>query len=272
MADVFRVLTLNLWGVGGNWPARREVVSAGLRELAPDLIAFQEAFKTDDRDSVSEVLGPDYRVVHQSRGLIGDGNCAAIASRWPLGAVEEIDLHLTPRTAGFPVVTMIARVHAPGLLGDVLFANHLPSWEPELEHERELQALAATSRLEELVVDGQHVVLAGDLDAVPDASSIRFLRGLQSIGGTSVRYRDAWESAHPGDPGHTFTPRNPLMRSSDKHDDPARRIDYVFVRCDEHGPTLSVEGCLLAFDRPAAGIWATDHFGVVADLASRATP
>jgi hypothetical protein len=65
-------------------------------------------------------------------------------------------------------------------------------------------------RVEELAA-GRHVVLAGDLDATPDAASIRFLRGLQSLGGTSAYHRDVWEWTHPGDSGHTFTTENPLM-------------------------------------------------------------
>jgi endonuclease/exonuclease/phosphatase family metal-dependent hydrolase len=99
-------------------------------------------------------------------------------------------------------------------------------------------------------------VLVGDLDAAPEASSIRFLRGLQSLGGASVCYRDAWPSVHPDDPGHTFT----------QGEDPARRIDYVFVRCDTHGPTLAIRGCDLAFSEPRGDVWASDHFGVLADL------
>jgi hypothetical protein len=58
---------------------------------------------------------------------------------------------------------------------------------------------------------GMHVVLAGDFDARPESASIRFWRGLQSLGGMSVCYRDAWGSMHPGETGHTFTARNPLM-------------------------------------------------------------
>jgi endonuclease/exonuclease/phosphatase family metal-dependent hydrolase len=77
-----RVLTLNLWGRGGDWPSRRRVLRDGLRELSPDLIAFQEAFKLGDEDSVAEILGADYHVHHQATGLLGDGNCAAVASRW----------------------------------------------------------------------------------------------------------------------------------------------------------------------------------------------
>ena len=45
-----------------------------------------------------------------------------------------------------------------------------------------------------------------------------------------------------------------------------RRIDYVMVRCTDHGPGLDVNACELAFDQPVGGVWASDHFGVVADL------
>ncbi|GII81893.1 hypothetical protein Sru01_68750 [Sphaerisporangium rufum] len=45
-----------------------------------------------------------------------------------------------------------------------------------------------------------------------------------------------------------------------------RRIDYVLVRCAGNGPTLRLAGCRRIFDRPAAGVWAGDHFGVLADL------
>jgi hypothetical protein len=38
------------------------------------------------------------------------------------------------------------------------------------------------------------------------------------------------------------------------------------VRCDEHGPTLDVASCALAFDEARSGTWASDHFGVVADF------
>jgi endonuclease/exonuclease/phosphatase family metal-dependent hydrolase len=263
-----RVLTLNHWGVGGDWPLRREVIRAGVGGLRPDLIAFQEAFKDGERDSVAELTGSDYHVVHQETGLLGDGNCAAIASRWPPAHVHELDQQLTSRTGAFPATTLIAEIEAPGPVGPLLFVNHLPSWEPQLELERELQTVAAARRIEELVVERpRHVVLAGDLDATPDASSIRFLRGLQSLGGLSVCYRDAWESAHSGDPGHTFTTRNPLvMEDSDVRQEISRRIDYVFVRCDEHGPTLEISRCELAFAEPVGGTWASDHLGVVGDL------
>ena len=263
-----RVATLNLWSVGGHWDGRREVLRNGFGELRPDLIAFQEAYKTEDRDTVAEILAPEYQIVHQTQGLLGDGNCAAIASRWPVSELRELDQQISPRTADFPVTTLIAEIDAPNPIGPLLFVNHLPSWKAQLEHERELQTVVAARCVEDTIVERpMHVVLAGDLDAVPGASSIRFLRGLQSLGGTSVCYRDAWESAHPREDGHTFTLRNPLMmEESDVVQERSRRIDYIFVRADEHGPTLQISSCELLFDQPVDGVWASDHFGLVADL------
>lgn len=87
----------------------------------------------------------------------------------------------------------------------------------------------------------------------------------------SVCYRDAWEAAHPGEPGHTFTPENPTMPTGEKGYwliEPGRRIDYVLVRCSGHGPTLDIRSCERLFDRPVRGTWASDHFGVTADLAT----
>jgi endonuclease/exonuclease/phosphatase family metal-dependent hydrolase len=263
-----RVLTLNQWGMGGDWLARRSLLNDGIRELAPDLIAFQEAVKTDEHDTAAELVGADYHIVHQTRNLLGDGNCAAIATRWPPRRVIELDQRLTPRAADFPATTLLAEVETPDPIGSVLFVNHLPSWKPQHELERELQTVAAARHIEAIVAERpMHVVLAGDLDAVPEATSIRFLRGLQSLDGTSVYYRDAWEAIHEGEAGYTFTVRNPLMLDdSDVRQEVSRRIDYVFVRCDENGPTLAIADCALAFDKPVGGVWASDHFGVIADL------
>ena len=48
-----------------------------------------------------------------------------------------------------------------------------------------------------------------------------------------------------------------------------RRIDHVFVRCSANGPTMDIRACKRLFDEPVDGVWATDHFGVVADLSAQ---
>jgi endonuclease/exonuclease/phosphatase family metal-dependent hydrolase len=259
-----RVLTQNLWGIRGGWEARREVLRHGIGLLEPDLIAFIEAIKTAEYDQVADLLGEGFHIAHQTERE-PDGQGASIASRWPLGELHEVDQQLTPRVAGFAATTMVVEVDAPAPYAPLVFANHVPNWQLQYERERELQTVAAARFIEDLVGDGDtHVVLAGDLTSDPDSANVRFLTGRQSLEGTSVCYRDAWEAVHPGQPGATYTSENALLWDWDW---PFKRLDYVFVRCGEHGgPTLAIQACELMFDRPVDGVWASDHFGVVADL------
>lgn len=270
--DRLRVVSMNLFGRRVEWDRRRPVIAAGLADLRPDLVAFQETIKSDHVDQAAEVLGAEYQLVHQTNrdaaddtGDVEAGQGFSIASRWPLGQIRELDLHLTPRTAEFACGLLTVEVQVPGPIGPVLFAFHNPSWKLNMAYERELQAVAAAGFIEaQLEERPMHVVLAGDLDADPTAASTRFWTGRQSLNGMSVCYRDAWESAHPDDPGHTFTPDNPLMNSWDW---PFRRIDYLFVRCGVHGgPTLAIDKCERIFDQPVDGVWASDHYGLLADL------
>jgi len=152
-------------------------------------------------------------------------------------------------------------------LGRVLVAHHKPSWPFTYEHEREQQALRAARAIESHVADGVHAVVLGDFDATPDAASMLFWRGRRSLDGVSVCYQDAWETLHPTDPGLTFTADNPLVRAGEVATAVSRRIDYVLVRAVRHGPTLAVTACRRVLDAPVNGVWASDHFGVVADLA-----
>jgi endonuclease/exonuclease/phosphatase family metal-dependent hydrolase len=261
-----RVATLNLWGQHGEWKERRSVLVDGLRNLQADILAFQEAVVTEGYDQVADLLGASYHVAHQA-GRDAEGTGLSIASRWQVGEVWEETLHISPRAD--PSETAVAEILAPGPLGTLLFAHHNASWQLGFERERELQAVAASRLIEDLLDERElsHVILAGDFNAAPDSASVRFWRGLQSLGKTSVCYRDAWESAHPGEPGHTFTPRNPLVTGGDNWPlELGRRIDYVMVRCSNHGPALDVCACERIFEESVDGVWASDHFGVVADL------
>jgi endonuclease/exonuclease/phosphatase family metal-dependent hydrolase len=272
MTDRVRVLTMNLLAPEhADWERRRPVLTDGLRTLRPDVVALQETMWGDGTDQAVELLGPGYQVARHP-GRAPDGVGAVMASRWPLGAVHEVDLHVTPRTADFPWCAALAvEVLAPPPLGPLLFVHHKPNW--QYGFERELQAVATARFVEELLAGRDlQVVLAGDFDDPPDSASIRFLTGPQSLEGTSVCYEDTWAAVRPGEPGHTFSPRNPLVTAGEMALERGRRIDYVMVRCGAHGPRFEVAGCAPAFDEPVGGVWASDHFGVVADLALPGRP
>jgi endonuclease/exonuclease/phosphatase family metal-dependent hydrolase len=268
---IVRVATLNAFGLREDWPARRAVMAAGFAGLSADLVAMQEVVVGGGYDQVRDVLGETYHVEHHGERE-SDGQGISIASRWPVTAVHEVDLHVGPRPAGFACSALVAEVQVPGPVGRVVFVNHLPDWQLTHEAERERQTVTIARFIEDLVAGERvHVVVAGDMDATPDAASIRFWTGKQSLDGFSVCYRDVWAAARPGEPGHTFTPANWLTVTAEAGEwalEPGRRIDHILVRCTDYGPTLAVAGCRRLFDEPVGSVWASDHFGVTADLST----
>jgi exonuclease III len=203
-----RVATLNLWGRRGAWDERRLVLIDGFRRLQPDLVAFQEAVVGDGYDQVTDILGTGYHIAHQA-SRERDGTGLSIASRWEVGKVWEETLHVTPRVD--PSKIAVAEILAPdSLIGTLLFAHHNASWQLSFERERELQAVAGSRLVEDLLGKQEisHVVLAGDFNAAPDSASVRFWKGLQSLGDTSVCYRDAWESTPRGSRSHVYAPQS----------------------------------------------------------------
>ena len=229
---MIRVATQNIWSRHGDWPARRRVLREGLARF--ELVALQEAF--DDQPRV--VLGGHEIAHRRDRGV-------AIASRWPIARIHEPESD-----------SLVAEIEAP--FGRVLFACHAASYELPAEHVREREAVALVRLIEAL--EPEHAIVAGDLNATPESASVRFLLGLQSLDAMSVAYRDA------GPPARTFTPENPRMPVGEGGKwalEPGRRIDYVLVR----GTTLAVRRRMRLFDAPVGGVWASDHFGVAAELA-----
>ncbi|MEU8352984.1 endonuclease/exonuclease/phosphatase family protein [Streptomyces sp. NPDC048845] len=269
MAERLRVLTMNVLAPEyADWPRRRRVIADELRALRPDVVALQEVTP----GGPAELLGEGWHITgHPHRGPDGVG--AALALRRPPRAVHRRDLFVTDRARAQPWCGVAAaEVPGPGEMGPLLVVHHKPSWPYDHERERELQAVSCARFVEEILAGRDadaappHVLLLGDFDAAPDAASIRFLTGRQSLDGRSVCYRDAWPAARPGEPGHTFSPRNELVRAGDMAGDPGRRIDYVMVRCGPHGPSLDVAACDRVLVDPVAGVQASDHYGVVADL------
>ena len=160
--------------------------------------------------------------------------------------------------------------------GDLLFIATTTSWRLAAELARERQAVALTD------LDARHrqplpTIIAGDFNASPDAASIRYLKGLQSLGGRSVRYHDAWEVAGEAH-GYTWSVDNPNANSEIgmivRQPHHRRRVDYVFVGSWDAHPKAACEvrAASLAFDQPVDGIWLSDHFGVVADLEISGVP
>jgi endonuclease/exonuclease/phosphatase family metal-dependent hydrolase len=262
-----RVYTHNIFHGEANRKQRQDLLAAGIRALDPDVLVLQETIVTPGEDQVANLLPAGYDIVHsRARGEKGDG--VSIASRWPITATSEPDLAVvSPRTHDFACTALLASIAAPPPIGPLLVVNHFPDYHTTHELERERQAVIVAREIEHLVAaDPRHVILAGDMDADPDAASMRFFAGKQSLGEMSVCYVNAWDIHHAGEPGATFGAANPLAPATW----PFSRIDHILLRCgDDDLPTLEVTRCELAFDEPHDGIYASDHFGLVADFDPR---
>src|SRR3954466_3822524 len=120
MLTRLRVGTRNPWGMRGAWEERLPVLASGLRALGADVVTLQETILTDAADQAAELLGPGYRLGEQrgrepaapgsgragrgERGPAGQG--IPTGSRWPVGEVHELDLHVTERTHDFACTTL----------------------------------------------------------------------------------------------------------------------------------------------------------------------
>jgi endonuclease/exonuclease/phosphatase family metal-dependent hydrolase len=271
-ANSVRVVTLNVYGPANpDWERRHELLRSTLRGLDADVLALQEV-PVDDQAFLDDLVGPGYHFAHFSRPS-ADGVGGTLASRWPQRDLVEVDLRITDRCREtLPwCATRIVEVQSP--LGAMVIAHHKPSWPFPFELEREGQAVLAARALEEHIGDRDvHAVVLGDFDATPDSASVSFWRGRRSLDGISVCYQDVWELAHPDEAGRTFDLENPLVRDGEVATAVSRRIDYILVRAGLHGPTLQVRDCGRLLDGPVDGVWASDHYGVVADLALPAQP
>jgi endonuclease/exonuclease/phosphatase family metal-dependent hydrolase len=162
------------------------------------------------------------------------------------------------------------RVETP--LGAVVVANHFPDAAVDREDERERQALLVHHRVTARCAPDVPVILGGDLDAEPDAASVRFLAGVQSLQGESASYRRAWDAVHPGERCVTIDPEhNPLTTGMRRW--PYRQIDHLFVRTGPDGLTsLEILDCARVHDGPVDGVWASDHYGLRLDLGPASPP
>jgi endonuclease/exonuclease/phosphatase family metal-dependent hydrolase len=258
-----RVLTLNVWNRSGPWEARLGIIRDGIRRLDPDLIGLQEIIAHESASqavAIAEGLGYEtaFGAAHDVGGGFLFGN--AVLSRFPIAASRVFPL---PNGGSDEHRSLLFAAIASPQGKIPFFVTHL-NWKFHHGMVREAQVQAIAEHVKaEAPISGLPPVLVGDFNAEPDATEIRFLRGLHSLGGKSTFFGDCFGQVGTG-PGYTFdATRNPFAAPT--HEYP-RRIDYIFVR----GPDSQARGKPLAakvvFEEVEEGIAATDHYGVYAEI------
>jgi endonuclease/exonuclease/phosphatase family metal-dependent hydrolase len=262
---VVRVLTWNVWGRNGPWEQRVDAIAAVLANEEPDVVCLQESWCDGEGGSLATTLGQRlalHAVDGERRGeppTIGN----AVLSRW---AVRSSETHWLPRLDGGQPTRTLVRVEVDAPIGVVpVHCVHL-EWPYDASATRIAQVAAVMRFIAERRADpgaGHPPVLAGDLNAVPDADEVRLLTGRTPGPTPGLVFQDAWEVAGDGGRGATWSRANPYRVDAAW---PERRVDYVMVAWPRPQPLGNPARCRVVGVEPVDGLQPSDHYAVVADL------
>jgi endonuclease/exonuclease/phosphatase family metal-dependent hydrolase len=247
-----RVLTLNIWNEEGHPLDRMRVLVRALPALQPDVIALQEVSVLTvghHAEVLARVLGGHWHFPDPGP----DGDRPAIVSRHPIRNAGVLKL---PSRDEDPRIVAGVEVAMPGVGVVPFYSTHL-SYKGIDAPWRERQVVALDEWVQSRPAE-RPAVIGGDFNCTPDSAPIMFLTGRMALAGRGTEYRDCFANRNRGVNGWTWAERNPnLPRQSDLD----RRIDFIFA-----GVGWRVKECRVVLDEPEDGVFASDHFGVLAEL------
>jgi endonuclease/exonuclease/phosphatase family metal-dependent hydrolase len=272
-------MTWNVQGRVGDWVPRHTALRSGIAQIAPDVLTLQESWVerggSTQAARLSEELGLYTVTAAELAGFDRYPDASywvvnAVLARWPL-TIER--LRSLPDEHGEPTWrhVLVTRVHRPAEEGGPFIAagTHL---EHGLEQSarRSVQMAALVDHLAEVLGDETQrrealpAILAGDLNCTPESDEYRRATGLAPGTTPGFTLVDAWTAAGNTDPGHTWSAANPLVPRRAIH--PHRRLDYVMVSTPRRRGAGHVRRCSLAGTAAVDGVWASDHYAVVAEV------
>ena len=249
-----KVATLNLACLRDDPAARLDAAAERFAALGVDAVALQEvcadaavlpgvAHSAEYLARKLSESGREYRALfhqtHLANDVTPEGIGLVVAYPILASSVAELPSSDFPRRA----LTALLATRA----GMVAMTSTHFSFSPTAAAIRESQAAALLAAADDWQKNparpgGTLFVVGGDFNADP---------GEQAIAAMKVTFLDAWAQANGTAPGLTFPSYNP-----------AKRIDYLFVRPPE-GVTASIAGASLEFAEPYSGSdRVSDHVGV----------
>lgn len=275
-----KVATLNVMHPPVEVDARFELLVTQTQELKPDILLLQEvSFHPTEPHSemlmdLAQATGMHIAAAQANKGhgLGSHRDGTAILTTFDVldsGVTTHPESHSGPSSVW-------AHMKAPGGRSVIAFTMH-GAWGGPYVHRR-LDLLADleinAAHLETLNVATEPIIiLGGDLNAVPEEDSIRFLKGLTTWRNAGTYWVDAWDQAGSG-PGHTSTPQLRAARDVARivgiqhaSANPDRRIDYIFLRGWVYGrPGMPLDAQLCFEAVNGSGYTASDHLGVVSRI------
>ncbi|HZP42005.1 MAG TPA: endonuclease/exonuclease/phosphatase family protein [Candidatus Binatia bacterium] len=265
-AAAVRVVTFNvlhgglgseLSGDGQQLERRLDLAAAGLGALGADVVALQEASVGAHRGDVAARLAARIGLPHvllaSPSGWLA--RLATLALRLAEGPA--LLTRLPVRRTESRAVARCDETLARALLCAELETTDGPLVACSTHLDGSACELASLATLLRARDADAPLLLMGDLNATEDAPGMAELR-------TALGLVDAFRDANPDLPGATvWQPVTVAPRVA------RRRVDYVLV-APGGGRTLAVRESRVVLDRPhrtpLGTLWASDHYGVLADL------
>lgn len=248
-APEFTLVTLNLYHDRDDWPRRRERIVRELRALRPDAIALQEVLQDaalpNQAQWLAQQLGYDWH----------------FASADPLGRARRFGNALLTRhrvlARGESRLRPYDNHRVAGWLCVEFHGRPLNLYVTHLHHEQDGGPVRARQIGDllgyvEATAGQAPSLIAGDFNAAADRPELRAL---------APRFADAYAALHRDADGAAHGTLNPHYFESRRE-----RIDYVWYQRDRFVP---VAARILFREPDAQGVWASDHFGVLATLRVR---
>ncbi len=284
---MLRIASLNLLKEPELLAERLDLLADTLRHENLDFLCLQEVPGSDVAgfdvgEALSYKLGMAFKVIGEpKRGEYGN----VTISRHPIKQ-HELNVKMPTADVNVPVLVTKSKVGGRSVY---VFNAHL-KWGNVNEARRLREAHHISQNARDIFTrePGGHfrqnrpvILLAGDLNAVPDSRTVRYLRGLDlDQDGDSTLWLDAWsECGDPKQSGHTSgDPTFWSKRTSASvgagyrpEQTPRRRIDYVMAYEWAWGqagqPVAARTFGAETFLGPALeGITVSDHYGIIADF------
>lgn len=257
-----KIVTLNILTDLSRWHERRSLLTQGLADLSPDLIALQEVrLPFNPAGWLADQLGYTHRLISPKSGWSASHEALALISRLPLEETQVLDLGGQDRIAQHASLKIGAHT--------IAIANCHLYWQPGESPARLRQVERMLDWLQNLP-GAPPCVVCGDFNATPKTQAIHRMR---------QQLRSAHVAVHGVEPEYTCP--TPLQRSPwaiartmlgffllirPRHLNLRWRgvLDYIFV-----DPRFRVLDCRVVLDRPSSEnprIYPSDHFGLYAEI------
>ncbi|MEZ8220688.1 Metal-dependent hydrolase, endonuclease/exonuclease/phosphatase family [Candidatus Fervidibacteria bacterium JGI MDM2 JNZ-1-D12] len=241
-------MTLNIWGLSGNWERRCQLIVKLLRHEQPDIVGLQEVCHLQGSSLIGEsqavVLArmagyPFWHFVPAHRSetkTIGQ----AVLSHYPITAVDILPFPRDPTDPKDAEDRVAVWVRVALGRGIEFCVTHLS-----------LSRKARERSVRQLVswlwrISNAPKILVGDLNDEPNSPPLQFL-----LREANPPFADAWQIVNGSEGGFTFPSHAP------KH-----RIDYVLFSPPN---AFEVEEVRTVGDVPdSCGVYPSDHLGLVA--------